>query len=539
MSFLPSSRAVVFQPEVYKSWQQGIDKLVGAIAPTLGPLPKHTGIDIGLNRSPELLDNGGVIARRIIELPDKDEDVGAMFLRSALWKMSQEVGDGTATSAVIFQKIYQQGIRYINAGGNAMSLRNYLESALQTCLDKLSVSARPLTSKEDITQLAGSVCSDPALAKTFGSVFDVIGGYGRLEIEAGRGRETEHQFVDGAYWRSSQLLNQEYAGQISQRRFFADSSVFLSNLSFNSPPDLLPVLEAAKDSRRRTLLLVVNELSDSIKGLLRANNKPGIFEIVAVKTPGTGLDDQVETLSDLALLTGGRVFLSDIGDTAADISASDLGYARRIWTDRTQMGIARGGGEPAAILEQFEQLKRKYDQETSAAKLLALEKRMGCLLGGSAIIWVGGATETEIDTNKDTADRVAKTLRSGLIYGVQPGGGTAYLGLAEELYRRAESAEGEEQAAFRILAKGLEAPLAQILENLGYEVGPVISEMGEGYFYFDSSTGKLEFTTQQVILDSHFVLQEALRRAVMSAALALTTDVIIHLPNPERAMSPE
>jgi hypothetical protein len=35
-------------------------------------------------RIPELLDNGGTIAKRIIQLPDRDEDMGAMLVREML-----------------------------------------------------------------------------------------------------------------------------------------------------------------------------------------------------------------------------------------------------------------------------------------------------------------------------------------------------------------------------------------------------------------------------------------------------------------------
>ena len=41
--------------------------------------------------SPELLDDGGAIARRILQLPDKDADVGAMLLRETLWRQKGTV----------------------------------------------------------------------------------------------------------------------------------------------------------------------------------------------------------------------------------------------------------------------------------------------------------------------------------------------------------------------------------------------------------------------------------------------------------------
>ena len=99
---------VVFPPETQRGFQEGIRQIVDSIRPSLGPLPRAVAIEraIGADRSPELLDSGGIIARRIIELPDRDVNAGAMFIRGALWNLHDRVGDGVATSAVLFQTIY-------------------------------------------------------------------------------------------------------------------------------------------------------------------------------------------------------------------------------------------------------------------------------------------------------------------------------------------------------------------------------------------------------------------------------------------------
>src|SRR3990172_3778775 len=133
-----NSRRVVFQPATYRRMQQGIDKMVGAIRPTLGPRPRIVAVQRILDeRMPELLDNGGTIAKRIIQLPDRDEDMGAMLVREMLWKLQDQVGDGTATAAVLFQSVYNEGIRYLAAGGNAMPLRSYLETGMRAILEHL------------------------------------------------------------------------------------------------------------------------------------------------------------------------------------------------------------------------------------------------------------------------------------------------------------------------------------------------------------------------------------------------------------------
>src|SRR5215510_718512 len=99
---------VVFQPRVYQALQCGIHTMVNAIRPTLGPVSGGVAID-HINKTkalPEYLDDAGVIARRMIELPNRDEDVGAMLLRSMLVRQHERVGDGTATAAVLFDAIF-------------------------------------------------------------------------------------------------------------------------------------------------------------------------------------------------------------------------------------------------------------------------------------------------------------------------------------------------------------------------------------------------------------------------------------------------
>src|SRR6266568_1366675 len=111
---------VVFQPATARRMLRGVDQIANAVRGTLGPRPRYVAVERPTSGSPpELLDNGGVIARRIVELPDRDEDMGAMLIRNLMWRLNDEVGDGTVTAAVLFQSLYRQGIRYIAAGGNA------------------------------------------------------------------------------------------------------------------------------------------------------------------------------------------------------------------------------------------------------------------------------------------------------------------------------------------------------------------------------------------------------------------------------------
>ena len=92
--------AVVFQPTARAGLQRGINQLASAIRSTIGPYGRPTLVERSSRRfAPNVLDDGGTIARRMIQLPERGADTGAMLLRHMLWRVADDVGDGTATAA--------------------------------------------------------------------------------------------------------------------------------------------------------------------------------------------------------------------------------------------------------------------------------------------------------------------------------------------------------------------------------------------------------------------------------------------------------
>jgi len=128
---------IIFDSAAQLAIQRGVNQIVDAIRPTLGPCPRFVAVSSSLpGRMPELLDNGGVIARRIIELPDPDENMGAMLIRSFLWRLYATSGDGTTTAAVIFQTVLNEGLRHLASGGDPMRLRGCLDEGAQLILNE-------------------------------------------------------------------------------------------------------------------------------------------------------------------------------------------------------------------------------------------------------------------------------------------------------------------------------------------------------------------------------------------------------------------
>lgn len=526
------TQRVVFQPATYRGVQQGINKIANAIRPTLGPNPRVVAIDRILdNRMPELLDNGGIIARRIIQLPGKSEDVGAMFLRDVLWQLHDQVGDGTATAAVLFQVIYNQGVRYLTSGGNAMRLRAALEKGMGVIINQLMEMTVHLKGQEPLAQIAETLCYDPPLAKMFGEIFDIIGEHGRLEIREGRSRELEREYVEGMYWERGLMSREMIADHQRARTEFENAAILISDLEIKEPQQLFPALELALRAQIKSLLIVADKLSDSAIGFLLANKKPDRFQVIAVNTPEYGKIDQAGALEDLAMLTGGKAFLKITGDTFNNIKTEDFGHARRAWADMRNFGIIGGKGNPRALRQHIARLRAAYNNTDDLVIRERLLKRIGKLLGGSATLWVGGATEMDIKERVEIAKRTAAAMRGAMAEGVVPGGGVALLACRPALQDMLnQAADTDERAAYGILIDALAEPLRTIVSNAGYDDRDVMAEIrpaGPGYG-FDVKTGQVVNMMDAGIYDTATVQKAAVHAAVASAALALTIDILVH-----------
>ena len=223
---------LVYQPDASLSLQRGINLIVDAVRPTLGPIPRTVAVSQALdNKPPDLLDKGGLIARRISDLPDRDADMGAMLLRQMLWQLYEDCGDGTATAAVIFQSIYNEGLKVIAAGGNAMRLRQNLGDFLDIVLLSLAEMTSPICGPEQLAQLAECICHDPELAEKLGEIFDFIGEHGQLDVRRGHTRAMEHDYMKGMYWRRGAVSRAMLrGGKEPDRIVMNDCAILLSDL---------------------------------------------------------------------------------------------------------------------------------------------------------------------------------------------------------------------------------------------------------------------------------------------------------------------
>lgn len=508
---------IVFDPS--RAWQQGMNTLIEAIRPTLGPCPRTVAVDRGLRgKAPELLDNAGVIARRVYALHSRTEDAGAMILRQALCSLHQDVGDGVATAAVIFGVIYNQGLRYITAGGDSMRLRHYLHDGSRLVLESLDT--QTFHPEANLSQVAESICHDRELADHLGEIYHIMGPYGRVEVRASRRHETHHEYVEGTYWDVGLFASSDPTLQTTR---LTNPAMLVTDFQLEDPGELVPVLKAAVEAGERSMVIMAKSIADRVHALFKTL-KDREFHILPVKT--------IDHMRDLAILTGADSLVEATGTRFASFSIDQLGHAREAWANRDQFGIVSGRGDARQLRQHVAALRqRDSDSET--------EKRIGQLLGGTAVLWVGGLTQQDIDQRKELASRTARVVRAALCSGVVVGGGIALLN-ARSALSKLSSVHPDAHAAHNILLAALAAPFRTIVDNAGYSDSAALAriERGKPGYGFNAVTGKVEDMFEAGILDSAAVQKAAVRTAVTSAALALSIDVLVQHRTPEKVIEP-
>jgi len=533
------AKQMIYGEEARKKLLDGINSATDAIKVTLGPKARTVVLDKSFG-SPTIINDGVTIAKDI-ELPDAYENMGAQLVKEVASKAQDNAGDGTSTAAILAQSLSSYGLRNVSAGMSPVNLKSGFDKAIGTVVDQLKSASISVESSEVIEQVASiSANNDPEIGKLIADAVDKVGHDGIITVEEAKSMETSLKVVEGMEFDKGYVSPYMITDREKREAVLENPKILLTDHTVSAAQDLIPALEVAVKQSKSPLLIVAKDVEGEALATLVLNVASKVVKACAVKAPGFG-DEQGEQLEDIAILTGGTVLVKDQGSELKDITEAHLGTAEKVIIGKNKTTVISGGGTKKAINDRVEILRSQSNVATSKWDKEKLDKRVGRLSGGVAVLEIGAATETEMKEKKARVDDALNATRAAMAEGVVAGGGVALLRASESLDKLAGKLSDEESVGVKIVRDALAIPARQIADNAGEDGSVVVSKIkeGKGNFGFNARTNTYEDLMKAGVVDPVKVTRNAIQAAGSIAGLVLTTETLVSdIPDENGAAMP-
>jgi chaperonin GroEL len=521
-----AAKYLEFNTEARSRLKRGVDQLAEAVKVTLGPKGRNVVIDKKFG-NPTVTKDGVTVAKEI-ELEDEIENMGAQMVKEVATKTSDLAGDGTTTATVLAQAIFREGLKSVTAGANPMSLKRGIDKAVEGVVEELKRISVPTKGRKEIAQVGTiSANGDKEIGDKIADAMDKVGKDGVITVEEARGLETTLETVDGMQFDRGYLSPYFITDPEKMEAVLEDAYILVHDKKISAMKDLLPLLEKVAQSGK-PLLLIAEDIEGEALATLVVNKLRGTLKVCGVKAPGFG-DRRKEMLTDISILTAGKVISEELGFKLENTVLGDLGQGKRIVIDKDNTTIIGGKGKQVDIQGRIGQIKAAIEKSTSDYDKEKLQERLAKLAGGVAVINVGAATETEMKEKKARVEDALHATRAAVEEGIVPGGGVALLWCQKAL-DKVKGSDDDEKIGIEIVRRSLEEPIRMIAQNAGAEGAIVVGKVKESAklnYGYNAQGDEYEDMVVAGVIDPTKVTRTALQNAASIAGLLLTTECVV------------
>lgn len=518
-------KTVAFKEVFELKIKSGVDTLSNAVKTTMGPKGKLVLIQKG-NQHP-IVTKDGVTVAMSINLEDELENLGAKIIKEAAARTAEQAGDGTTSSTVLAQSIYNEGMKMKSAGYQTDLLIKGIDMSVSVIKNCLLNNKKDIESNEELLQVATiSANGEEDIAKLIVEAIDKAGPEGSVIVEEAKGYNSTLDFVEGFNLERGYLSPYFITDKNKMTCIFEKPLLLIADCDFTTIHQLMKPLETALEANRPILIIANDIIGDALQGLV-INKTKGNLRVCAIKSPGFG-NARHEMLHDLLSITGGTII--DSSFDMKEFSISDFGTCQRIIIHKnSSMLISKKEKNNNSLLYERvtsikDRLKNDYSINENEEKIL--KYRLKQLSGGIAILRIGAATESELIERYDRVDDALNATKAALEEGILPGGGVALARTLKDLNILKNTEEDSDiKAGIEILIRSVMSPFKQIVENGPKSSEAVLSKIlnQQNNAGYDAKNDVYGDMYEIGIVDPHKVIRCSIENAAAAAKILLNT----------------
>ena len=531
------NKKIVYGDKAREALVKGVDAVADVVKVTLGPKGKNVIVDKEYG-DPQIINDGVSIAKEV-ELEDPAENAGARLVISAAMKANEVAGDGTTTSVVLTQAIIKEGLKNLSAGRNSVSMKNGMNFAARDVIDILESQAVSVNTDEAIVNVASiSAGNDTEVGKLIAEAMEKVGKDGIITVSESKTFDTSLEVVEGMQFDRGYISQYFVTDTEKMEASFDNPYVLCVNKRLGGVQELMPILEQiARDGS--PVVIIAEDIEGEALATLTMNNLRKLIKVIAIKAPDFGINRK-DKLEDIAILTGGKCVIDELGVKLENFTLNDLGRAEKVIAtkDHTTIIVSQTNEK---LEKHIKLLKAKIEVAENTFEQDKLKERLAKLAGGVAVIKVGALTEVEMHEKKLRIEDALNATRAAVVEGVVAGGGSALLNCYKQMkVPTGERIDADFSLGYEIVLNSLTAPVIQIAENAGLCGKAILSDilkLGEKDIGYDAISGEYVNMFKKGIIDPVRVTKSAILNAVSVSSMILTTEAsITKLPEKENSL---
>ena len=507
---------------------KGVNELADAVKVTLGPRGRN--VIIEREGAPHITKDGVTVAKSI-EFSDSTINLGAQIIKEASQQTADNAGDGTTTSTVLAQHIFNEGMKQVEKGANPIELYRGMQEGVKVVVDELMNNISEDIKDNDAVKNIATISAngDEEIGGIISEAIHQVGNDGVVTVEEGNSNETSLEIVEGLEFDKGYLSHFFMNNQAKLASILEEPNILLYDGRISNMDDILGILESSS-MNNKPIVIIAHDVDGEALASMVVNAARGTLKCLAVKAPGFGAERK-EILKDMAALTGATVVGDELGITLEDVSEEHFGTCDKVVSDKMKTAIIGGHGEEEDIHNRIGLIKAEKLKVESDFEKEKLENRLAKLSGGVAVIKVGAESEVELKEKKDRVDDAILSTKAALEEGIVPGGGVALIH-SKNKATKPNGLSHDRSVGVDIVFSACEAPFRAIIENAGISADSLIEKLNSplannhkvGYDVRNEEFGDL---VEGGVVDPTKVTRTAIEKAVSVAGTLLTTECMV------------